>query len=603
MGFEKLSQKFKDEILKPVWAKYAHRVKEEYGYDLATEGLTLRNKAQTDLFWLCNILGYRDLQGRREWKGFQIDTHQEMCDFFAAKDPSYRVFKDFALSDKGLHDRLLLVPRGGFKSSIDGCDCVQYTICWPDITILILTGVYSLGCDFVGEYSKHFILDEKTEGPKEMKDGKISLFQILFPEHCCLPTQVKQNEFTTPARRDGTIKECTVSAAGIEQNLSGWHYDVMKLDDVVTNENSLTQTRMQAVNRQINVNRAMLNPYGYFDKIGTWYDVADTYGTDMKAEDQLKSDGLDPSIKVLLRAALWPTPEATANGVTEDTAKETDLILWFPERLTFPELMKFKRRDQASYAISYLNNPLAATLAKFPRELMIARTVDRPPEVGMVFQAWDLAYSEKGSAKYTVGLAGLFSPQGIHIIDMVRGRFGEYELPAVMAAFAFKWKPRRVAVEDSMGARWLVPELRREQEKLRSNVYFDFISLGRGSKTKNKEHKAKLAARLLGDGRLYFTKQIDGLPDIYNELEAFPKGTFTDIACSLSLLVNHFANYADTRALAPPDLSEQMERLHRDRIYGLGRFAPQTFDQTMIAYQQGEQPTDHDPLAAAGLFT
>lgn len=603
MGYEKLNDAFKQKVLAPVWAKFAHRVKEEYGYDLSADGLALRNKAQTDLFWLCSILGYQDLQGRREWKGFQIDTHQEICDFFVHKDPAYKVFKDFALADKGLHDRLLLVPRGGFKSSIDGCDCVQYTICWPDITILILTGVYSLGCDFVGEYSKHFILDEKTEGPKEMKDGKISLFQILFPEHCCLPTQVKQNEFTTPARKDDTIKEPTVSAAGIEQNLSGWHYDVMKLDDVVTNENSLTQTRMQAVNRQINVNRAMLNPYGYFDKIGTWYDVADTYGCDMKAEEQLKNEGLDPSMQILLRSALWLKPESVSKGANEDTAKEDDFILWFPERLTYSELMKFKRRDQSSYAISYLNNPLAASLAKFPKELMISRTIDKPPQNqnGTVFEAWDLAYSEKGGAKYTVGLAGLFTRDGIYVIDMVRGRFGEYELPAVMVAFAHKWKPRRVAVEDSMGARWLCPEIRREQEKLRNNVYFEFISLGKGTKAKNKEAKARLAARLLGDGRLYFCKQIDALPDIYSELESFPKGTFTDIVCSLSLLVNHFSSYINSTPTQPISISETMEKLHHDRIYGLGVFAPQVIDQTLMA-AQGAQETDVDPLSAAGLY-
>lgn len=599
MGQEKLTGVFKEQVLAPWWAKVSHRVKEEYGYNLAEEGLSLRNKCQTDLSFLCNVLGYRDLKGRRQWNGFEIDTHQEICEFFVKKDPSYNTFKDFAESVKEVHDRLLLVPRGGFKSSIHICDLVQWTICFPDISALILTGVYSLACDFVGEYSRHFVL--KDDGsPKVLADGKLSLFQVLFPEHCIKPTEFKRDEFTTPARR-ANIKEPTVRAAGIEQNLSGWHFDLLDLDDVVTNENSLTQTRMQAVNKQINVNKAMMNPYGFFTKIGTWYDVSDTYGLDIKAEEILKSEGKEPSIKILLRPALWLKPEAIAKGITDDTAKQDDYILWFPERLDYDFLMKEKRRDQESYAIKYLNNPLAAHQVKFPRELMVSRTVDTLPQAGVVFEAWDLGYSEKKTACYTVGLAGLFTSQGIYIIDMERGRFGEYELPEVMAAFAAKWKPRRVAVEDSMGARWLNTGIRQAQEKFRNHIPFEFVPLGKGTKTNSKEVKAKGAANLLGNGRLFFWKACAGLAEVYNELESFPKGLYKDIVCSLSLLVNHFSNYADISVYTPISINDRMDKARHDLIYGLGAFAPKVQDSTLMALQ-GPNELDRDPMSDAGLF-
>lgn len=585
MGYEVLSAARKD-VLAECWKNF----------DLPlAEGLELRHKAQTDLFWLCNLLGYRDLRGPRDWNGVQIDTHEEICKFFVTKDPAFTDFKVFAESVKETHDRLLLVPRGGFKSSIHICDLVQWTVCFPDITALILTGVFSLAVDFVGEYARHFVLEEDGN-PKTLKDGKPSLFQILFPEHCIKPTEFKRDEFTTPARR-ANLKEPTVRAAGIEQNLSGWHFDLLDLDDVVTNENSLTQTRMQAVNKQINVNKAMMNPYGFFTKIGTWYDVADTYGLDIKAEELLRQEGKEPSIKILLRAALWLKPESLAKGITDDTAKEDDYILWFPERLAYDFLMKEKRRDQESYAIKYLNNPLAAHQVKFPRELMIGRTIDTLPQSGVVFQAWDLAYSEKQSAKYTVGMAGLFTSQGIFIIDMVRGRFGEYELPGVMATFAHKWKPRRVAIEDSMGARWLKRGIDDELSKLRaSNISFEFISLGKGTKAKSKEIKAKGASNLLGNGQLHFWKSMSNLPDVYNELEAFPKGQFTDIVCSLSLLVNHFFNFMFmVQPQEPIFINNKMERLQLDMVYGLGAFAPKVQDQTLIS-AQGPDEVDYDPL-------
>jgi len=161
---------------------------------------------------------------------------------------------------------------------------IQWVICFPAITILILTGVYDLAGDFVGEIKRHFTLEETGEfnlkkkmmhAPRAIMD-KItgewseSLFQVLFPEHCITPSDGTMFEYQTPAESEK--KEPTVRAASIEQALSGSHFDILKLDDVVTNENSQTPDRIVKINKQIEINKAMLNPYGFFDVIGTWYD-------------------------------------------------------------------------------------------------------------------------------------------------------------------------------------------------------------------------------------------------------------------------------------------------------------------------------------------
>ena len=71
------------------------------------------------------------------------------------------------------------------------------------------------------------------------------------------------------------------------------HFEVLKLDDVVTNENSKTIDRINKVNKQISINKAMLNPYGFFDVIGTWYDEMDFYGITIEQEEQFaKEEGL-----------------------------------------------------------------------------------------------------------------------------------------------------------------------------------------------------------------------------------------------------------------------------------------------------------------------
>jgi hypothetical protein len=106
---------------------------------------------------------------------------------------------------------------------------------------------------------------------------------------------------------------------------------------------------------------------------------------------------------------------------------------------------------------------------------------------------------------------------------------------------------------------------------------------------------------MLGDKRLFFCKSIPNLTELYNELEAFPKGTYSDQVCSISLLVNHFGNFASMVAGNPVSLDERKERMYFDRIHGLGKYAGMVQDSTILATQGPTNPM-RDPLAEAGLF-
>jgi len=615
-----LTDKQKDDLAL-YWTKYRYQVQAEYGHDLIKDGLALRHRCQTDGYWLAReILGYRQF----------ADCHRELFStpekegFFVLKDPSAKSFKVFAEFDKGLHDRLLFLPRGGFKSTADIVDCVQWVLCWPSIRINIMTGTVSLAEEFTGVIKGHFTLeaiedkDQKKawEGPYEIGNskvfdadhefaGKLRLIQILFPEHC-ESKPGEQPEWITPARKSKDIAGPTIRATSLGKNTTGTHTDLLKIDDGTTAENTQNKDRIASINREIAMARKLCEPYGYKDRIGTPYHQDDNLTATVKDEEKRARNGQPAMVKVLAHPAGIIKPEFEDR--TPDLLEDHMITLWFPERLTLSVLKTEyaeanKTGDTATYYSQFFLDLNKSFETKFRRELMVARTVDTLPQQGITFEAWDLAYSEQKGAKYTVGIAGLFTSSGIYIIDMVRGRFGEYELPGVMASFAHKWKPRRVAVEDSMGARWLSSEIRREMERFRIIVPFEFVSLGKGSKANSKEVKAKPACRLLGDGRLYFWKAMAGLEELYNELEAFPKGTFTDIVCSLSLLVNHFQNFAETQPMLPVNVTDRVERLRRDLIYGLGPFAKQVEDGQVLAMQGGiPQMPDRDPIADAGLY-
>ena len=577
---------------------------EELNPETGKELLLFRFLAQTNLFFLCNLL--------EKYNQVTVATHEDICNgFFVQKDPTYATFEKFANQYTDLKDRMLLVPRGGFKSSIDMADCLQWVICFPAITILILTGTLQLATDFVGEIKQHFTLEEtgipdgksgkSGYGPRKLQNKETStwtesMFQVLFPEHCTAPGEGKQTEFQTPA--GGDEKEPTIRAASIEQALSGAHFGVMKLDDVVTNENSLTNDRLDKTNKQISVNRAMLHPYGFMDVIGTWYDEKDYYGKTIKQEETFaEEEGLQDNIKgsvdsgrfnshvfvnVYLRSALWLNDAAVIAGKIEAEAKKADWALWFPERLSYEFLTKERKKDPDGFAIKYLNNPRQLSKIKIPRELLLRRTIphNQLPPQGIIVTTVDTAYSTKSWADYTVIMTTLIYGGRFYIINMVRGRFNEYELPAVIATTAHKWKPKRIAIEDSVGVKWMGRELRREMDKLQISIPVEFCSLGLGNKAKSKAMKAKPVIRLLGDERMYFSNSCEGLEEIYSELEQFT-GTsddaHDDIVSAMSLLCEQFGAYAEMGAKL--DMvntqyvaSQQAAALH-DMVYCLGKYA------------------------------
>lgn len=558
---------------------------------------------QTNLFFLCHVL--------EKYSQTTVETHEEICnDHFIQKDPTYPSFDHFADAYTGLKESLLLVPRGGFKSSIDIADSVQWAICFPEVTIAIITGVTPLAIGFVGELREHFTLDEtglvdENKKPiyvprkllnKVTREFSTSVFQCLFPEHCTKPGDGKSSEWESSAILGSGDKEPTVKAAGLDQALSGWHHMILKLDDCVNDENSNNLKRIEQVNKDISVMEALMNPNGFKDVIGTWYDEQDYYGQKIRHEETTaKEEGLDTVvgsvdsgrfnshsyIKVYLRACWWPTEEAQQLGKIEEEMKKSDYVLWFPERLTF-DYLKRKSKLDPYFAIKYLNNPRKHHQVKFPKELLLRRTIpyNQVPTQGLIVSAVDTAYSIKNWADFTVMITALISGGRFYILNMVRGRYNEYELPQVLAATANKWKTKRIAIEDSVGVKWMGRELRREMDKLRISIPVEFISLGLGSQKNSKKMKAKPVVRLLGDERLYFVNSCENINEIYNELEKFtgtPDDEHDDIVSALSLLVEQFEPYANmdvkvnyaTTDYVSNRKSDEMYRM----IYGLGKYA------------------------------
>jgi phage terminase large subunit-like protein len=519
---------FKSLVLE-TWKKYG--LKEE-------EGWKLPRLCMTDGFFLAKLLGYSEF----------TDCHREIFGFFVRKNPDALDFKAFAEPYEGSHDDQLMLCRGGFKSTADIVDTIQWIITFPDIRINIMTGTTSLAEEFVELIKGHFQTNN-DRSPQIGPDGKPRLFQILFPEHC-EPNMGKEPEWVTPARRRA-VAGPTVRATSIDKNTTGTHCDVLKVDDGTTAENTNTPTRIASVNKAITQARRLVEPYGFKLRIGTPYDPKDNLASTVADEERRKKNKQQALVKILLRPAYTLAEgyeHLMPSDITDEMVAEGICKLWFPQRITLKflhqEYADSLKSDPRTFFSQYLLDLSKAHIVKFKREKMIAASLpwQSIPRDGSIFQAWDIAYGLSESADFTVGVTGLIARGQVYVIDVCRGQFDEDTLPSVIAGAAYKWKPSRIAVEDSVGTRWLKKPIKQAMEELAYYQNIEFISLGQGSKDNSKTSRAKPVVHLLGKNRLYFSLEIPDLTYLYDELEAFPpaKGGHDDIVDAISLLVNTF---------------------------------------------------------------
>src|SRR5579885_2676473 len=265
-----------------------------------------------------------------------------------------------------------MVPRGSLKSSIDEADCVQWMIAFPDVRIALLTAAEDLAKAFVANVKKFFVVPEAEDGSRQFTQ-----FQLLFPEHCVADKDKGPQEyFVTKGREKKTIPQPSLHAISLKKTTSGWHYDVGKYDDAVSNANSghsTTPEQRDNVRKDIGLARSLVEPYGYHDNIGTPYADDDAYAY------QLANSEPD-ELKIMVHPAWRLKPEAETKKRQEPFYKyeEKDYELLVPfiikkgviePRLSY-KFLKNASKDEENFYSQYLCKPSALRVVKFSDPLL-----------------------------------------------------------------------------------------------------------------------------------------------------------------------------------------------------------------------------------------
>ena len=521
----------------------------------------LRFKAQTDLYFLCtDILG----------KNLTERTHRRVCNAFVQKDPR----KHMGDLDP-IKERLILYPRTSYKSTVDGVDCVQWHLCYPNIRLVKLTGLEDLSRAFVEEMTNYFVDDQED----------YCLLHALFPEYVIKGKDKRDGYFISPARTK-YWKEPTFFAQSIESNTSGWHVDVMKCDDIITDENSENPVRLKRITKKYNMIRKLVMTYGYRDTIGTRYELDDTYGVILQRAgiDKLYGEIVSNGLKYLSVPAWWLKDTDYQTPSLDVVPDREQVEILFPEGISYETLCKELNDDKGTFASQYLNDPVGASDTTFKREDLMAATIPYTaiPKMVRRFIVWDLSYQKATGTKakvsrrdWTVGaVCEVDTDNRIYVVDIIRGRYKPHELPYIIVKAIKDWQPERVGIEDMLGAQWLTPDLNRIANNMLVDLKIEWFEIS--NKNNSTVDRVKNLEVLLTEKRLFFAANIAQLDALYKEFERFTgyQTSHDDIPVAISY-IQKFVTH-DTADMVQDRRKKYMDMVAKDqydRVYCQGAYA------------------------------
>jgi predicted phage terminase large subunit-like protein len=437
---------------------------------------------------------------------------------------------------------ILLDPRGFFKTFTNILDTVQWIINCPDIRILIMSGTYKLTKQFLSLAKGKFFL------PPGRKPTK---FHLLFPEYV---DRSADGDSDQPFEYPGRYLESpdpTLGIMSLGSNLSGFHCDILKFDDIVTDENSNTEDTREALKDKANGAMNLLMPWGWHDVIGTRYFPDDYYGRTL---DKFNESPEDFNLKFFARAAWTVKPEhkhieeLSLYDLTEDM-----VTLTFPEHVSWKKLRSLLRESEKSFRCQQLNQPVwgDASTVKFDRALLetardktLSEVESRKGTDVYTYGAIDLAKENKQFSDYTaIAICKIYQDGKIPfdpltesfdnylhrqsvgkwimvVLDCQFGKWSQSEIANRIAEMNNRWRPLQWAGEDTGG-------LESFKEKIVN------VSLERFGNWPNirwmppqnsenaKRNRIKGLEQLLRSGRLFFLIDSKWNNDVFEELEKY----------------------------------------------------------------------------------
>lgn len=349
---------------------------------------------------------------------FQVNPHAALFKEFLQKDPEQR--KALYLLDPKTKKRMVLWPRGHFKTSGVTIEIVQLILNYPNIRILFLSGSKELA-------------KRQLARTKKVFDNPSDKFRQLYPDFCPAPGKKlagSSEEFTVP-NRTMDFPEPTICISSGKSVKASSHFDVIFCDDLVNEQNYKSAKLLQGVWDDYCAIGPLLEPAGFLFVTGTRYAFGDTYERIIEAAQQETKETGDTVWKISIKSC-WIKFCKTCRH--PDIRHDSDLNFSSPpcrwidrktkqaceckcfvdsgeKQVLFPlaitkdgrqigfkvEMLESERREKGAeyFANQYENSPISKEQQRFTPELLARQTFFHlnviPPESG-TFMVGDLSY-------------------------------------------------------------------------------------------------------------------------------------------------------------------------------------------------------------------
>ena len=402
----------------------------------------LRRRAEADLsFFIRLVSPYQVLGG----------IHEELINWWTRPD--------------ALSHQLVLLPRDHGKSRM-----VAYRVAWeitrnPTITILYISATSTLA-----EKQLYFI--------KNILESPI--YRQFWPE-MIHPEEGKREKWSIgeicvdhPLRKKEGIRDSTVYTAGLTSTITGLHFDIAVLDDVVVKENAYTEEGRRKVSEAYSLLASIESGDSQEWVVGTRYHPKDLYDTMMSLEEDI----YDEDGNVVSTNAVYEVFERKVESRGDGTGEflwprqQREDGKWFGFNKEILAKKRAKYVDKTQYYAQYYNNPNSPGTEKIPRSKF--QYYDRKfvkKENGHWFYkdrklnisaAIDFAFSLKKRADYTALVVMGTDGEGNHyVLDIDRARTDKIsEYFDMILAMYIKWGFRQITAEANSAQAVIIKEIR-----------------------------------------------------------------------------------------------------------------------------------------------
>jgi len=426
--------------------------------------------------------------------------------------------------------QLVLWPRGHQKSTMLGFWAAWYIINNPASTVIYATATADLAEKQLG-FIKNILASDVVRKYWP---------ELVNPEPgqraCWRATEM---EVDHNIRRELNVRDPSIKAVGMGGNITGFHADVVLLDDIVVLENTDTKTEREKVKTWYSLLNSILNPGGFIKAVGTRYNPDDLWGelislTEPVYDEDGNEIGETPvytySIKIVEDDGqfLWPRKQ-------EIDGK------WFGFNKTVLSRIRAQYLDKSQFFAQYYNDPSDPANKRVTNFQYYDRDKLTQMHGGWsiggqalnVYAAIDFAASMTKKADYTaIVVVGISATKEIYVLDISRFKTNKIsEMSDKLESLYGKWRWIRLRAETNAQQGLVVEQIRDFNRK--RGVYY---TIDRVNQVSNKQVRimANLEPRYAAGHVLHFR---GGLCQILEDELQSTKPAHDDVSDALASVV------------------------------------------------------------------